>query len=71
MTVQRPRIFYLFDTAAAALAYRRTNGTGGWIFEYAVSGEAMLFPHPMTASAVFRSAAVTNHSGRLIGTGDA
>jgi hypothetical protein len=71
MTSQRPRSFYLFDTAAAALSYRRANGTGGWIFEYAGSGEAMLFPHQMTASAVFHSVFVTHHAGRLIGTADA
>lgn len=58
----------MFDSTDDAISYRRVKGTGGWIFSYADSGEAVLFPWRMTPSEVLESVFVHNRHGYLIGT---
>ncbi|MGL4412847.1 hypothetical protein [Roseinatronobacter monicus] len=68
MAAQPRKTWHLFDTAEDAIEHRRTNGTGGWIFEISDNGEAVLFPWQMTPSEIFRSVFVVGRVGRLIGT---
>ncbi len=68
MTCEPYKTWRMFDSTADAIDYRRTHGTGGWIFSYADSGEAVLFPWQMTPKDVLESVFVQHRHGYLIGT---
>lgn len=68
MTGKPYKTWRLFDSTDDAIEYRRERGTGGWIFSYADSGEAVLFPWQMTPKDVLESVFVQHHHGYLIGT---
>ena len=68
MAAQPYKTWHLFETAEDAIEYRRTNGTGGWIFEISDNGEAVLFPWQQTPAEIFRSVFVAGRVGRFIGT---
>lgn len=68
MTAQPYKTWRMFDSTDDAIAFRRERGTGGWIFSYQDSGEAVLFPWQMTPTEVLQSVFVHNRHGYLIGT---
>lgn len=68
MTREPYKTWHMFDSTADAIDYRREHGTGGWIFSYADSGEAVLFPWQMTPKDVLESIFVQHRHGYLIGT---
>ena len=70
MTGKPYKTWRLFDSTDDAIEYRRERGTGGWIFSYADSGEAVLFPWQMTPKDVLESVFVHNRHGYLIGSDD-
>ena len=70
MTAQPYKTWRMFDSTDGAIDYRREHGTGGWIFSYADSAEAVLFPWQMTPSEIFQSVFVVNRHGYLIGYDD-
>lgn len=70
MACEPYKTWRMFDSTADAIDYRREYGTGGWIFSYADSGEAVLFPWRMTPSEVLDSVFVHNRHGYLIGSDD-
>jgi len=63
------RTYYEFGTLRDALDYRRSNGTGGWIFAPDQRGGAILlvFPRDMLPSDVLRHPLTVGISGRLVG----
>jgi hypothetical protein len=69
MTHSTRRSTHQFDTEAEALAYRATNGTGGWIFVCQDKAEATLFPANMTPTTILLSGFTSSSGGRFVGTG--
>lgn len=58
----------VFDTAEEARKYRHEQGSGGWIFEHADNGQAILFPPHMPPMSILRHPLTKGNCGRLIGT---
>lgn len=70
MTAQPYKTWRLFDCTEDAIAFRREQGTGGWIFSIADNDEAILFPWQMPPREVLDSVFVRNRDGYLIGADD-
>lgn len=68
MAAKPYKTWHMFDCTDDAIAYRREHGTGGWIFSYSDSGEAVLFPWQHTPADVLKSVFVSSRDGYLIGT---
>jgi hypothetical protein len=60
-------IYREFGNLKAALDYRLSNGYGGWFFEDAKTGHAILFPVDILPTHIFTHPISTGKSGRLIG----
>lgn len=55
-----------FQNSDVARAYRKENGTGGWIFSNPTM--TVLFPPEFTPSAIFNHPVTKGHEGKLIGS---
>ena len=56
--------FHTFETVDDAHAYRKANGSGGWVFA-SENGLVVLFPHGFTPSRVFDHPFTQHANGKL------